>query len=133
MSAHHAPCPRLSSSFRRASAPFLASSGNQRYSGELWCRDENVSEGAATRLRDLTCGSVHSLGFSSVSCLLPTGTRRCCPGAALSFLSLPAVLAQGLRAFLSAHPSPEPLLLRRLPHRGATLATPPGQPCLAGP
>ncbi len=121
--------PRLILVLSPLSNSLLACPSSLRYSGVLWCRDESVSEGAATRLRDLTCGSANSLGFSSVSRLLRTGTRLCRPG---TVLALPAVLAQGLRAFLSPQPSPEPLLLGRLPHRSATLATPAGQPHLAG-
>jgi hypothetical protein len=128
VSAPPSPCRGRSSSLRLALAPLLVSGGNERYSGELWCPDKSVSEGAATRLRDLTCGSANSLGFSSVSPLLCPGTRRSHPG---TFLALSAVLAQGLRASLSASPSPEPLLLRRLPHRGAALAPPAGEPDLA--
>ena len=60
---------------------------NERYSGELWCPDKNVSEGAATRLRDLTCGSVNSLGFPSVSPLRCLRTRRGRPD---TFLALSA-------------------------------------------
>jgi hypothetical protein len=106
----------------------LVSNLAERYSGELWCPDKSVSEGAVTRLRDLTCGSVNSLGFPSVSPLLCPGTRRSRPGPSLA---LPALLAQGLRASLSTVSSPEPLLLRRLPHRGTALAPPAGEPDLA--
>src|SRR5262245_21289075 len=98
----------------------LVSHRAERYSGALWCPDKSVSEGAVTRLRDLTCGSANSLGFPSVSPLPCLWTRRGRPGYSLA---LPALLAQGLRASLSAQPSAESLLLRRLPQRGTTLAT----------
>ena len=122
------PCRCRSLSLRRASIHLLVSVRNERYSGELWCPDKSVSEGATTRLRDLTCGSANSLGFSSVSPWLCPGTRRDRPGTARP---LPALLAQGLRTSLSTVPSPEPVLLGCLPHRRATLATPAGQSDLA--
>jgi hypothetical protein len=111
-----------------AATHLLAYPSHLRYSGGWWRCDANVSEGAVTRLRDLTCGSANSLGFSSVSPLLCLWTRRDRPGTARP---LPALLAQGLRASLSSHPSAEPLLLGCLPRRSATLATSPGEPDLA--
>jgi hypothetical protein len=122
-------CSPGRSSFRRDAAHLLACPANRRYSGVWWRRDESVSEGAAAHLRDLTFGSANSLGVSSVFRSLWTGTRGCAPRAALP---LSALLAQRLRAFLSAHPSAEPLLLGGLPHRSAALATSAGQPYLAG-
>jgi hypothetical protein len=122
------PCHCRCSPLRLASVQLLVSVGNERYSGELWCPDKSVSEGATTRLRDLTCGSANSLGFSSVSPLLCPRTRRDRP---VNALALSALLAQGLRTSLSAHPSPEPVLLGCLPQRSTTLATPPGEPDLA--
>src|SRR5262245_31420333 len=81
------------------------------------------------RLASVTWGSASPLGFLSVSPLRCLRTRRSRPG---NSRPLPAVLAQGLRASLSTVPSPEPLLLGRLPCPSAALATPASEPDLAG-
>jgi hypothetical protein len=95
-------------------------------------RVESVSEGARTRLRDLTFGSINSLGPLSVfrspwSWARGRGFRR-----SSRTVSRPAMLVQGMRATLSTFPSSESVLQRSLSPRSGTLASASVEPNLAG-
>jgi hypothetical protein len=79
--------------------------------------------------RDVTFGSDNSLGPSSVFRGLrrtarARGTRTAVPS--------PSLPAQGLRAVLSADPTPESLLQCRVPAGCRALALPSGEPDVAG-
>jgi hypothetical protein len=121
--------PDRSSSGPRSSTHVLLRPFPDRYLAERSPPDKSVSEGASTRLRDLTFGSTTSLGPTPVSRALRARASCCCPAEALS---LPPLPAQGLRAFLSACPAAEPLLQRGLLRRGPALASPAGESSLAG-
>ena len=110
-------------------APWLAVGRfGDRYSEGVSRREQSVSEGAATRLRDLTFGSKTSLGPPSVSCRRRAGSRVAGLSTALALSALPA---QRVRASVSAYPAAKPVLQRGLPASSAAVAATSGESALA--
>jgi len=86
---------------------------------------------SATSPRDMTFGSINSLGLPSVFRGLWAAARALDTRRSHTEIPPPALPAQRLRAVLSSRPSPESLLQRRLPPSGPALATSSSEPGLA--
>ena len=86
--------------------------GAEHHFDDYTIKNESVSEGATTRLRDLTFGSDNSRGPPSVFRLLPLWTRVV---GLFGPFSSPALSAQRVRAILSAEPSAQSILQRSVP------------------
>ena len=86
---------------------------------------------SATSPRDMTFGSINSLGLPSVFRGLWAAARALDTRRSHTEIPPPALPAQRLRAVLSSRPSPESLLQRRLPPSGPSLAALSSEPGLA--